>query len=163
MAIDTRSVARRRLKFGSLDDLLREAERLAAAERDGRLVVMGNWTLGQMFGHLAAWAGYPYDGYPPSFTAPPWILRVILKRMKNKFLRHDLPVGFRMRGVKEGTFGTEALATAEGLRRLEASAARLKQSPPMLVNPVFGPMTHEEWIAIMLRHGELHCGFFDVQ
>ena len=39
-------------------------EQLAAAEREGRLRSVGNWTLGQTLGHLAAWADYSYDGVP---------------------------------------------------------------------------------------------------
>jgi hypothetical protein len=161
MTIDTKAVVRREVRLATLDDLLREGERLASAERDGRLVVKGNWSLGQMLGHLSAWVNYAYDGYPTGFTPPPWILRMVLKLMKSKFLTQKLPVGFRMRGAKDGTFGTEVIPTADGLQRLNAAVARLKKGAPSKPNPVFGQMTPEEWIAITLRHGELHCGFFD--
>lgn len=160
MTVDTKSVQRRTLRLDSLDALLREAKQLVEAERSGTLIARGNWTLGQMLGHLAAWTDYPYDGYPAEFRPPPWLLRVLLKSMKKKFLTQSLPVGMRLPKVKQGTFGTELLSTEEGLRRLTRSVERLRAGPPSMANPVFGPMTHEEWTAIMLRHGELHCSFF---
>jgi len=55
------------LRFSNHEDLWREIDRIAAADRAGRLRRTGNWTAGQTFGHLAAWTNFPYDGYPPGF------------------------------------------------------------------------------------------------
>ena len=37
--------------------------------------------------------------------------------------------------------------------------AKLDKTPPATPNVIFGPLTHEEWKAINLRHAELHLGF----
>ena len=36
---------------------------------------------------------------------------------------------------------------------------RLQAEAPTAPNVIFGQLTHEEWIAINLRHAELHLGF----
>lgn len=57
--VDTKKVAgRRMLRFESLDQVIADVDRLVEAERAGRLTRLGNWTLGQTLGHLAAWAEY---------------------------------------------------------------------------------------------------------
>lgn len=86
MAVDTKKViGRRSLHFASLDEILAEAERLAA----GRHRQLGNWTLGQILMHLAR-AGEAYiDGTPDrpgwlfiksadgKMTRPRWFLRIL--------------------------------------------------------------------------------------
>jgi hypothetical protein len=51
------------------------------------------------------------------------------------------------------------LPSEEGLRRYRAAMDRLRRTPPMTVNPVFGPLTHEQWKQLNLRHAEPHLGF----
>src|SRR5437763_1926645 len=80
---------RRRLRFDTLDAALAEAERLAAAERDGRLGRAGNWTLGQTLGHLAMWAAFALDGYPPE-VHPPLPVRLIARMMRNRVINKGM-------------------------------------------------------------------------
>ena len=157
--IDTGKVTdRRQLRFETLDQVREDAERIAAAERAGRLRRTGNWTAGQTLGHLAAWINYAYDGYPPDLR-PPWFIKLILRFQKNKFLRGPMPAGVRIPRVDGGTKGTEPLSLDEGLSRLRKAVDRLKAAPPAASSPVFGPMTHEEWRSNHLRHAELHLSF----
>jgi hypothetical protein len=51
MGAGSATAKRRKLRFASIDDALIEAERLVAAEREGRLDCVGNWKLGQALGH----------------------------------------------------------------------------------------------------------------
>lgn len=158
--IDTSRVqGRRPLKFSTGQELLADAERLARAEGAGTLRILGNWTLGQAFGHLAAWTNYPFDGYPAELR-PPWFIKVILRLRKAKYLTQGLPSGVKIPNVAGGTAATEKIPTADGLSRLKRAWARLSISAPIAPNPIFGPMTHEEWIAVNLRHAELHLSFF---
>lgn len=157
--IDTKNVSEfRTLRFESLDDVRREAERIAAAERAGTLRRSGNWTAGQTFGHLATWIGFAFDGYPPSLR-PPWFVRALARFGKERFLSKPLPRGFRLPKVEGGTVGTEPLTLEEGLSRLTAALDRLDRTAPTVANPVFGPMTHDEWKRAHLRHAELHMGY----
>jgi Protein of unknown function (DUF1569) len=154
--IDTTTVTgRRSLVFRTIHDALADIDRLAHADRDGTLERLGNWTLGQAFGHLATWITFAYDGNP---LRPPWIIRVFMKFKLSQFLK-QLPPGQRIPGVKEGTLGTEILPTDVGLERLKAALARLQREAPTKPNPIFGPLTHEQWIALHLRHAELHLSY----
>lgn len=159
MPVDTKSVKDfRKLSFGAPAVMWTEIERLAAAERAGTLRRTGNWTLGQILGHLATWIDFAYDGYPPELN-PPWFIKLILKLQKKRFMRGPLPTGVRIPKVEGGTYGTEPLSLEEGLFRLRKSWERLDEAPPSHPNIIFGPMSHEEWKTVHLRHAELHLGF----
>jgi hypothetical protein len=157
MAIAT-GPPRRRLRFHTIDDALAEAERLVAAERQGRLDCAGNWELGQALGHLATWANFALDGYPPEIRAP-LPVRMVLRLMRNSVLRKGMMPGVRIGKLPGGTVGLEPMDADEGLRRFRAALERLRTNAPAIPNPVFGPLTHEQWIQLNLRHAELHLGF----
>ncbi|MBX3390564.1 MAG: DUF1569 domain-containing protein [Phycisphaeraceae bacterium] len=148
----------RDLHFSSLDEVLAEADRIAAAERDGRLKQIGNWSAGQIFNHLATWIDYSYDGFPPQLS-PPWFVRLIVKLQKHKFMNGAMPRGVRIPGIENGTLATESVPLEEGVRHLRASLERLKREKPTQRSVLFGEMTHEEWIKGTLRHAELHMSF----
>lgn len=156
-AIDTAAVKdRRSLRFENPDQMLMEVRRIAEAERRGRLRRTGNWTPGQIFGHLAAFIDYAYDGYPDK---PPLWIKLLLRPMRRRFLSGRLPSGARIPGAKEGTWATDPLGLEDGLARLERAWQRLRAKAPEAPNPVFGPLGHEQWIQLHLRHAELHLGF----
>lgn len=160
MAVDTGKVAgRRTLRFETLEQLRREAERLVAAERAGSLCCLGNWTLGQIFGHLAAFIDYAYDGYPPQLANPPWFIRLYLRLRKNTFLRGPLPAGVKIPRIKGGTTGAEPIATEQGFARLTRALDRLAAAPPAAPNVAFGALSHEQWRQLHQRHAELHFSF----
>ena len=150
-------IQRRRLRFETIDEAIAEAERLVVAEREGRLDRAGNWTLGQALGHLATWANFALDGYPPEVRTP-LAVRMILKVMRNRILTQGMMAGVKVGKVPGGTVGTEPLDPDEGLRRLRAALERLRATAPTIDNPAFGRLTHEQWIQLNLRHAELHLG-----
>ncbi|MCK6478151.1 MAG: DUF1569 domain-containing protein [Phycisphaerales bacterium] len=149
----------RRLTFRSIDDVRRELDLLEEAFAAGTLRSSGNWTAGQNISHLAAFIEYGFDGYPPELTKTPWIIRVILKRMKNRFLYHRMKRGVYIPRVKGGTVGADDAPFDVAAGRLRAGLDRLEASVPTASNPIFGPMTHDEWKSLQLRHCELHLGY----
>ena len=156
-AVDTGKIASRRmLRFETIDEMMAEVDRLVEAERAGRLKRLGNWTLGQILGHLAGWAEFGYTGSPLN---PPFFIKWILRLRKQKFIWQPMPAGVKIPGVKGGTLATELLSTDEGLARLRRVMERLKKEPPTHPHNVFGQLKHEESIAITLRHAELHLSF----
>jgi hypothetical protein len=156
-ALDTGKVAGRRvLRFDSIDQVLPEVNRLAEAERSGRLRQLGNWTLGQTLGHLACWAEYSYNGNP---LKPPFFIRWILRLRKQAFLYGTMPAGRRIPGVQGGTLATEPMSLDEALPRTQRVFTRLQSEPPTAPHPLFGKLTHQEWMALHCRHAELHLGF----
>lgn len=147
---------RRTLHFTSIHDALAEARRLAAVESAGTLHYAGTWKLGTILNHLAAWAEFPYEGYP---LTVPWYIRFLSRLFKKRFLTKGLTPGVKIPGVKGGTLATEPVPTSVGLSRFEKAFARLAKEPPELPNPLFGKLSHDEWIALHLRHAELHISF----
>jgi hypothetical protein len=155
--VNTGKVAgRRTLRFDSIDQAMADVERLAAAERDGRLKRLGNWTLGQTLGHLATWAEYAYT---PAPLKVPFFIRWILRLRKRQFFYGTMRSGARISGVEGGTLGTDQVPLDEGLTRLRRVMERLKTEPPTALSPVFGRLTQDEAIALNLRHAELHLSF----
>lgn len=156
--VDTGTAEHRKLRFQSSAQMWAEIDRIVAAARAGRLRRTGNWEAGQILNHLAAWASFPYDGYPAKLN-PPWFVRLLMKGKKKKYLYDGLPAGVRIPGVEGGTAATEPTSLDEGLARMRKAWDRLDRSPPTSPNPLFGPMSHDEWKAVHLRHAELHLGF----
>ena len=155
--IETRRVTgRRELHFTAIDEVLADVDGLAAAEREGRLRRLGNWTLGQTLGHLAAWAGYSYDGVPMQV---PLVVRLIMRPMKRRFLKGPMPAGRNIPKVPGGTLAIDPLTSYEGLARFRRAFTRLRDQPPTRPHLLFGTLTHEQWIQSHLRHAELHLSF----
>ena len=154
----SRNNLRRRLKLDSIEDLFAETDRLVAAERSGTLVRAGNWSLGQTLGHLSTWADFAFDG-DPDVIHPPAPVRWVARLMRNRLLRNGFPAGVRLGKLPGGTVGLDLLDTDEGLRRLRAAFGRLRATSPTIANPVFGKLTHAQWIQLNLRHAELHLSF----
>lgn len=146
----------RKLRFETVDDVRGEIDRLVAAEQAGTLRRTGNWSTGQVLGHLATWINYGYEGYP---MRVPWFIRLILRFKVKSYLRDGMPTGVRIPKVAGGTYGTESLSTEEGVQRLRAALQRLEHEPAKFESPAFGPLTEEQRIALNLRHAELHMGF----
>ena len=159
MPVETKTVQRRKLHFSSVLDIVAEAERLAEAEKAGKLTMLGNWSLGQILNHLANWASYPYDGFPGALHTPPWPIRVILRRLKPKYLTKGMPQGVRIPKVEGGTVGNDPMDTASALKKLRSAIERLDSTTPKHPSPAFGDMTHDEVKRLNMRHAELHLGF----
>lgn len=147
---------RRKLRFSTIDEVFADVETLLAADRAGTLRRQGNWTLGQTLGHLAAWAGYAFDGYPIN---PPRVIGWILRLRRHSFIHGAMPAGVHIPRVKGGTVATEPLSAEEGYARFRSAFERLKSSTPPDRHPFLGKMTHDDWICLNLRHCELHLSF----
>lgn len=160
MAVNTKQVQRRKLRFESADDVLAEIDRIVAADEQGKLKTIGNWTPGQILGHLSSWIDYGYVGYP--LSRPPWFVRMFLQRQLKRMLDGEMPPGVRIPRIAEGTVGTEVLETSEGAERLRRSWDRLKRREPATYDsPAFGSMSHDDRIRLNLRHAELHLSFLN--
>lgn len=158
--VDTSKVTdRRALNFATFAEIRRDLEALEAAHRAGTLRTTGNWKPGQVLSHIAAFMSYPYEGYPAELGTPPWLIRVILKAQKNKFIHKRMPVGVKIPGVRGGTVGADDAPFEQASARLRSAMDRMEKAPPAINNPIFGPLTHEEWMQMQCRHAELHLGF----
>lgn len=157
--VDTRtSSGYRILRFDSIDECISDVKQIVAASEAGTLDATGNWTPGQIMTHLANWIQYPYVGFP--IAPPPFFVRWMLRIRLRRILKGRMPRGVRIPGVAGGTVGMEDVDTAEAARRLLAALARLKTDEgTKFDSPAFGAMSHQDRIALNLRHAELHLGF----
>ena len=156
--VDTAAVSRRLLNFKSIDEAMADVEGLVAAERQGKLRTTGNWTAGQILGHLATWVDFSFDGVP--FTIP-FFVRWIMRPAKNRVLYKPMKPGTRIARLPEGTVGTDGMPFADGVDRFRKTFSRIKQECPAIPNALLGVLTHEEWISLHLRHAELHLSFMN--
>jgi hypothetical protein len=151
---------RRVIRFETLAEAIAEAERIAAADRAGRLTRKGNWTAGQALGHLATWIDFGFVGYP--ITATPEAVAKTQAR-KPMALRDGLFAGIHLPGIPGGTVGTDVLPVDEGLRRFRSACERLERETPTHPHPYFGELTREEWLQLHLRHSELHLSYLHTE
>lgn len=158
--VDTSKAPRRALRFSSIEDVLRDLDRIETAVKAGTLKTTGNWTPGQILAHIAAWINYAYNGFP--MNKPPWIIRAILKMMLRGMLRKGMPAGKRIPSIADGTTGADRISTEEGITRLRTALRRLSSNEPAPhESPAFGRLSYADRVALNLRHAELHMSFLD--
>lgn len=149
--------SRRKVRYASFDEILADAE--AAAARGA--ATTGNWSLGQIFEHLATAMEKSMDGF--GFTAP-WVVRVVASNFfKRRMLRDGMPAGFNLRGKGAAILIPGPTAAESGLEHLRRSIARLKVETQRAPHPAFGPLTFEESNQLQLRHSELHMSFISAE
>ncbi|MCA9268773.1 MAG: DUF1569 domain-containing protein [Planctomycetales bacterium] len=155
MSVDTKKAAGRRdVRYQSYDDLLADAQRLAA----GPTTTVGNWTLGQILFHLAKSIEASIDGIP--FKAP-WLMRLVAKLfMKKKFIYKSVPPGFKLPATAAAKYtGDPSVDAQEALAALSAAIDRANGTAQRGDHPAFGKLTREEWDSFNLRHAEMHMSF----
>ncbi len=154
MTIKTGAVAGRRvLKFENLDDLQREAERVASLP--GK--TLGNWSTAQIVDHLAKSIRATYDG--PEVTGPWFVRMIVWPIIKSRMLAKGMPAGFSVPKKMAHFLPDNNPILEASLRDLRTWLGRLKTEAPRLGHPLFGKLSHRDWIRLHLRHGELHLSF----
>ncbi|MFT4555664.1 MAG: hypothetical protein ACI92S_000996 [Planctomycetaceae bacterium] len=150
MAVNTKKVeGRRKVRYSSLDEFLQEAERLSQAD----VRMLGNWSQGQIYGHLARTMDGSIDGMNFLLPAPARFLVSLL--MKRNFLYGALPAGFK----SAPEFVPDDTSLEDELAALRKAVARQNEEPNRVLHPAFGNIGKEGWINFHLRHAELHMSF----
>lgn len=157
--IATGKVKIRPLAFATVADCRAEVERLAAAAAQGRVRMLGNWSLGTNFAHLAF---FIEEIDEDKGIKTPWFVKLIGPLMKRRMVSKRMPRGVRVPGMKSGTLGDEPCELDVGLARLRRALDRLERGGFPARHPVFGKFEPQDWVALHLRHAELHLGFAEV-
>jgi Protein of unknown function (DUF1569) len=153
MPVDTTKVeGRRKVDYKTLGEVLADADRLAA----GPVTLLGNWSAGQVFRHLAGAYNGSIDGFPASF---PWYFRLMGRIFKKKLLGGPMPSGLKLPPELAEKVMPEPTSTEEGLAELRAAISRLEREPGRARHPIFGDLTRDEWNQIHLSHANLHMSF----
>jgi hypothetical protein len=153
MPVNTAKVdGRRKLDYASLEEVLADADRLSS----GPVKVLGNWSAGQIFRHLAIAFNASIDGFTMTF---PWYFRLMARVFRKKLLGGPMPAGFNLPSEGAKALTPEPTSTEEGLADLHAAVARLEREPYRAKHPMFGDLGKEEWNKLHLKHASLHMSF----
>lgn len=155
MAVVTKKVTNRReVHYDTIDDLLEDAQRLAASEVE----TVGNWSLGQILKHLGTAFHIGIDGAP---LRPSWFVRTVARMfLKKRFLTKPLPAGFQLPATAaKKLVAPDTTTTEEGLDYLQKAIERWRSDPTRAPNSLFGELTKEQHDEFQLRHAELHMSF----
>lgn len=152
--IDTARVSgRRTVSYATLDEFIRDAKAVAA----GGHRTLGNWSYGQILGHLGYAMKSSLDGFP--FQAP-WFARVLIAPLlKNSALTKPLKAGFKLPKNAEADLPPDTITVEEALAECQQAVERLATESPTAKHPFFGKLATEEWMALHIRHAELHMSF----
>ncbi|HWB13255.1 MAG TPA: DUF1569 domain-containing protein [Pirellulales bacterium] len=154
IAVNTKSIqGRRTLQFISLDEMVADAEKVAASP-DTKM--LGNWPLDQLLTHLATAINGSIDGMS---AQAPWFIRLAAPLVKGRMLNRGMRAGFKLPREVESAFFPAAASKDAALDTLRRAVARLQNEKMTARHPVFGGLTHEEWTKLHLRHAELHLSF----
>lgn len=159
-SVNTKRISGRRdVELSSLEDLQREIDAIVSADRDGSLRTLGNWSAGQNLQHIGRFFEFALDGFPFQL---PWPLRVVGRLLRNRSLSKPLPAGVRFPTNARALAPDPEVPTEEGAAYLRAQLDRIGAGERMTaVSPLLGPLDHDEWVRLQLRHAELHLSFLD--
>ena len=146
---------RRKLRFNNLDEVLAEARALA----DGDIKANGNWTPGQVIGHVARAVHGSIDGI--AFKAP-LPARIIGRVIRNIPLNKGLPAGVKLPASAHAKAVPEPdLPVSDAVEQLAKAIGRTRHETMAGTHPVFGRLSHAQWTRFHCRHAELHLSFLE--
>ncbi|MFK7883841.1 MAG: DUF1569 domain-containing protein [Phycisphaerales bacterium] len=160
--VNTKKAERRELKFNCTSCLKKELDAIEASHRAGTLTTTGNWTAAQCFEHCARTWNAAIDGFPETFKPPApikWAAKLFFK--KKAISGQTAPAG-----IKPPKAVTDALEVGrdadfdEALAHLRAEIARTDAGEQFAKpSPLFGQLSHDEWLNLQLGHCQSHLGF----
>lgn len=154
MPVNPKSVSGRRvLTFNTLEDIVQDAERLAAGPN---VRTLGNWSLSHLVEHLAKTIDNSIDGFE---SKAPWIVRMIGPLIKGGMLRNRMKPGINLPPAAVAVAFPDADSVSSAVDHLRRAVGRTQHERMQAPHPAFGRMNHEEWIQLHLRHSELHLSF----
>jgi len=162
MPTNTKTAPRRALTLRSLDDLAAELDRIDAAIRDDAIGHTGNWTPGQIMDHCAKFVRCAIDGFE---ARAPWFVRAPARLLFKRTAVGPKPIGpgFQLPRSASSMLPTEGISDAEGCDRLRTQVERLRAGEKMThPSPLLGPLAHDEWLSLQLKHCDLHLGFISL-
>lgn len=155
MTVDTAKVTgRRELRFEWIDDILEEAERIAAAPH---VKTLGNWSAGQTLKHLAVGIHMSIDGFPQRL---PWYARFLGRLARGWVLKRGMSPGIRLPAPLERSLVPgDDVSVESGLSALREALRRMRDESHREPHPFFGRLSDRQWEELQLRHAELHLSF----
>ncbi len=149
---NTKKCPRRKVHYDSLSQMLGDVDRLAHSGA----VTTGNWSMAQIFEHLATLFDKSVDGFGFNSPLP---VRLVGKILKKRFLHKPMPAGFQLpaRGAAVLLPTEQDISAAQ--EHIHSAVGRFHAATYLHPHPVFGSLTREEATLLHLRHCELHMSF----
>lgn len=154
MAVNTKDVSdRREVRYENFQHLLADAETLA----QGEVLTLGNWTLGQIYLHLALSIHGSIDGIAGQAS---WSTRMYTRLFYSRqLLAGPMPAGLRLPMEAAHQLSPRPVTIEKGLRELRKAVERIQFETDRAAHPVLGELSLDQWDNFHLRHAELHMSF----
>jgi hypothetical protein len=145
---------RRTLTFKNLDDLVSDLQSVSTVG----IGSSGGWTPAQNVEHVARGIDTSIDGF--TFTVP-LPMRILGRLIKGRVLTKGIPAGkIKIPPAAQAAFcpGPET-RFEDAAKHLTDAVERAKRKKMTAVSPIFGKLSHEQWVALHCRHAEMHFSF----
>ena len=144
---------RRPVAFVTLQDVLKDVRHLSGVD----VTCVGNWSFAQILEHLARAIDASIDGF--SFRAN-WLVRVLVAPLiKNRLLTRPMKPGIRLPRRANSYLPDPDTDFNSAHTPLESAVQRLATTTPTAAHPFLGRLSDREWLALHLRHAEMHLSF----
>ncbi len=144
---------RRTVVYQTLEEFLEDVRRLVSAD----VVTVGNWSFAQILEHLARAIDASIDGF--SFRSN-WLVRTLVAPLlKNRLLTRPMKPGFTLPKRASHYLPQPDIDLGNAVSHLETAAQRLETTQPTAAHPFLGRLSDREWLALHLRHAEMHMSF----
>ncbi len=154
MTVDTRQISnRRQVRYADFDEFQADVERVVR----GPARTVGNWTVAQIFDHLAKSMNTAVDGPPVMF---PLLFRLAVRPFRNRIIAGPLRPGFKLPKRMNAVFmPSDGAQIQEAFEKLTAALSRFRQAKSYGPHPAFGVLSPEQWNTLTLNHNALHMSF----
>ena len=141
-------------RYRDLNELRQHILQIGCAARETR----GDWTLAQIYYHLAAAFEASVDGLPPGYNR---LARFIFRPMRSFVTKVRFPPWLPIpAAIASKLAPPKEVDCFEQHERLLAAIARFeKHTGPYPPHPVLGRLSKDEWIGFHLRHSQHHLSF----
>jgi len=161
MPVNVKKADRRTLKFSNLDDLLADAE---AVTRGGThdAPATGNWSAAQNIYHVAFTIGMANRGSDIKIPLPMKFVGRTLKLLGAH--AKSINPGINPPAKVAAAFAPpQDVAVDAAMQKLRDEIAYAKEHGMKFPSPLFGKLTHDQWVQMHCRHAELHFGFIQAE
>lgn len=157
--IETKTAPRRQLKFNCMNCLKGELDRIEQAGSHDAIRTTGNWSAGQILSHCSMLMRFSIDGFPSRAPAP---FRVVARLLfkKKAVSGKPMPSGFQLPKGAAYMLPQPDVTLEQGMAEIREQIARVDAGQTFnQPSPLFGKLTHDEWLRLHLSHCEMHLGF----
>ena len=150
------------LDFQSVFDLESDLDRIEQACASGAVEATGSWSVGQNCHHVGKFFRFALDGFDGPAPLPVRVIATLL--FKKKALGPGpMPSGIKLPAKASYMLPDPDITNEDGIAFLREQVQRIKNGEQFThPSPIFGKLTHDQWMTIQLKHAALHLGFLDL-